>query len=823
MGAYDRPSKLITAATAVRNKVAPAADRAVCLLPLTETAVGAVTNLGVRNSTSTWPLFSSAVHAGVPTFTGAGVEAPYTTFDGNTQYLNVHTNSSGSTIDLPRGTMILRFRNDAVASNQTLVWNGLGAPTDGRFYIVLAGAGRTLSISIRYGAATYTLSWASISTGWHTVVVSWGENGFWGYLDTLESLQSAALTGGWTIPNTYYLRLVKGSVANTVVTDVGFFAMIDRQLRVGEVLKYLADPWLLGRPSMNATTEFHSQCGPLLYDVSDTGVKMAVVAGSAPAVGTRYLRLCYGTSPLDLGSAVTMNVVNPTAYQKMALTVSGLSAGTRYYGRLEQNTVVPDATSVPFPCGLLTWMTEKAPGSTIYVAFQSDSHQGDMDVSPLDEGYGYGSDVGPDVTPYATWRADHDLAHVIEGALGAKIDYFIHGGDEEYIQSEISEPIGENPNPNMILRACRYRDYRSVSFAAGNVDRCLGNHDIAYGSDSAAAKYQTLDCRKRTMPQPAAESVAENYWSRTVGDALFCFVDCYTYHSAADKTQPWALGSTQWAWLENALATRTVKWAFIVIHQRLGGHNYGWGSDIFTSEVLHTEQARLLAICRKYGAVLLMGHQHIAAIYRYHGVLHIHSGPSVGPNATAGANFGTLENSAENFRHYGVVGRYGGFGYFILKIAPLTCRVYWRKYMTGCCALGSDFEERQLLGPYTVSGGKITLGERPIEVQLVVPKTDLDNNLDDAWWDDPDLLTYDVRSAPPGLYNDFMDYGSADVPVTCADGTVVYVVAAPALIDLGRLGYELPMTGSDPVGHSVVELPTLIQTNGGPALGHHIR
>jgi hypothetical protein len=140
------------------------------------------------------------------------------------------------------------------------------------------------------------------------------------------------------------------------------------------------------------------------------------------------------------------------------------------------------------------------------------------------------------------------------------------------------------------------------------INGCRGNHE---GSGSIFSKY---------YPYPHVNGF---YWSFDYGPAHVTVVDQYTDYS---------VGSEQYNWLENDLATTTKKWKIVLFHEpawSAGGH----GNNIDT-------QTRIQPLLEQYNVRLVFcGHNHYYARCDVNGVQHMTIGgggaPLYAPNPDA--------------------------------------------------------------------------------------------------------------------------------------------------------------------------------------------
>jgi hypothetical protein len=145
--------------------------------------------------------------------------------------------------------------------------------------------------------------------------------------------------------------------------------------------------------------------------------------------------------------------------------------------------------------------------------------------------------------------------------------------------------------------------YESVRALVANVPflSVMGNHE---GAGALFAKY---------FPMPF---VAGHYWSFDYGPAHFVMLDQY---------RPYGAGSAQYAWLAADLASTSLKWKFILLHEpgwsAAGGHPNN-----------PTVQNDIQPLAERYGvAAVFGGHNHYYARAVVNGVQHLTVGGGGAP------------------------------------------------------------------------------------------------------------------------------------------------------------------------------------------------
>lgn len=159
---------------------------------------------------------------------------------------------------------------------------------------------------------------------------------------------------------------------------------------------------------------------------------------------------------------------------------------------------------------------------------------------------------------------------------------------------------------------------------------------------------------------PLGGSPHGNYYAWTWGTALFVVLDPFTY-SSTQPAQPedWTLGSDQFAWLENILATSPQPWKFVLQHQLVGGARWG-GTDPLHAGPLENygrggaalvevgEQARIHELLVKHGVQFVFkGHDQVYAHEECDSVHYITCGRLFGDDYADGPPWSVAPEFAE--------------------------------------------------------------------------------------------------------------------------------------------------------------------------------
>ena len=146
-------------------------------------------------------------------------------------------------------------------------------------------------------------------------------------------------------------------------------------------------------------------------------------------------------------------------------------------------------------------------------------------------------------------------------------------------------------------------DYQNIRTVLANISflAVMGNHE---GTGSLFAKY---------FPMPF---VADRYWSFDYGPAHVVMLDQYVAYG---------VGSPEYAWLANDLASSTKTWKFIVLHEP------GWSAGGGHANN-PTVQNEIEPLAEKYGvAIIFGGHNHYYARASVNGIQHLTVGGGGAP------------------------------------------------------------------------------------------------------------------------------------------------------------------------------------------------
>ena len=305
----------------------------------------------------------------------------------------------------------------------------------------------------------------------------------------------------------------------------------------------------------------------------------------------------YGTSTTPGGPYTNSSSVVATAGQPAVVTITGLSANTRYYYRMEYST---DGGSTWTPRTEKSFWTKRATGSTFTFDITSDSHiniqlgntsnwnstmtkiAADVPDFQIDLGDTAAMDNGStSVTLGDTAAAEQkykDLLTYFNLASGSSPVFLTPGNHEQQEAWHLTASnVGGNPAISLPVMAKNAEKKYFLNPV----------NDSFYTGDTSTYSYLSGDQLK------------QDYFAWTWGDALFVVISPFwttttkpyttltgggeTDSTGSDNRWDWTLGLTQFNWLKATLQGSSAKYKFIFSHQIVGGDsassmvNYGHG------------------------------------------------------------------------------------------------------------------------------------------------------------------------------------------------------------------------------------------------------
>ena len=533
----------VEVSTAIHNKFGPRADRLLIGYPLAEIAGVVLANKGLDNThRADLPAFGAGDIINTPTFIDTGPEAPCIEFGNGVSdaHAEIHT-ASGADVDFPRGTMLWRLRGLDVDGLQEYYFSSGASGGIGRLNLLRrkVGQGKTLQVLFMdAGGVPRNLEYAWDWTGWHTIVVTWGERGLKLYLDGATPVAQDATTDGWKIADGETARLGANHVPVTKNTRMAAFGLWDVQLEESEIADLMDDSELPFRPAPSAVTAFATVAGPIVGRMDRASCVMRCTTG--PGNGDPLVlasadvgwRVAYGTDRSDLGDPVDSAVVSAATDINTPLDITlqlpgGPADGQEYFYRAEWT--INGTDWFPFPGGTGRFHTRRDPlGGSFSFCIVADPHNAnDGDQGKPDPlANGFGVELFEDSTSrkwYANWRTERDLR------INTNPDFILNLGDSPFVGEDTGAGLA-SLDAAKFARMAAYLNGSHLLSKTAAIYHLIGNHDGEMGfrqnaRDGAAMalQQQSTIARKRFLPNPTNSTYpegGENEGDPNVDDTL---------------------------------------------------------------------------------------------------------------------------------------------------------------------------------------------------------------------------------------------------------------------------------------------------------------
>ena len=305
----------------------------------------------------------------------------------------------------------------------------------------------------------------------------------------------------------------------------------------------------------------------LLGCPTDSSITINIIPGS-----TIEYRYQYGTSP---GSYTgTTSTYTATGGEPHEVVISGLSANTKYYYRMQYH--LPGETDWVERDEHTFW-TQRAEGSTFSFAVTSDIHANRNNYlsNAMTNIYNALPDFMFDIGD--TFMVDHTTSQSAVDSkylafrdplyfdrVGHSIPIFLASGNHEEEEGWNLDDTFSIGVASIQARKAYYPTPVDGSFYSGNTDPLSDIDEATYGDE-----------------------LREDYYAWTWGDALFVVIDPFQYTmnlpyapgSAGEGNDDpqdgdqwsWTLGAQQFQWLRDTLEGSDAKYKFVLSHQMLGG------------------------------------------------------------------------------------------------------------------------------------------------------------------------------------------------------------------------------------------------------------
>lgn len=298
----------------------------------------------------------------------------------------------------------------------------------------------------------------------------------------------------------------------------------------------------------------------------------------------------YGTTSGGPYSNTTTSIV--TAGQPLVVVISGLSANTRYFYRMQYSL---NSGSTWTARTEHSFWTKRAEGTTFTFDITSDSH---IDIM---------------LGNSANWN------NTLDRIAADTPDFAIDLGDTAAMDNGTSSvALGDTAAANQVyIDTLPYLNkisaHSPLFMLAGNHEQqeawhlqgTLANSLPIMGKNSEKKYYLNplndsfYSGDTTTMPELSGDHTRQDYYAWTWGDALFVVISPFwttttkpytttvgggeTDATGSNNRWDWTLGVDQYNWLQTVLSTSTAKYKFVFAHQIVGGNsvsnqvNYGHG------------------------------------------------------------------------------------------------------------------------------------------------------------------------------------------------------------------------------------------------------
>ncbi len=405
----------------------------------------------------------------------------------------------------------------------------------------------------------------------HTLIITWGEEGFKGWLDGKTHDKSDEVFGPLT--DTRHIVFAPpldgtndgGYVINRDSTlggtdpglELSAFCQWDVQLIQREVDELIVDHYLSTRPPPDA--QFYTTAGPVLGRPTETTATLRFVTKEVDGSEPVYLRVTYSTDRQFSTTSQSQAVPVPSINNNQINLVLGdtgvsdaLTPGTEYFYYVEYSSTMDFSINVEtFPMGIGRFVTQRdsADESSFSFIIYGDDHIGNDSQKGLDsnsdiEDYfdnaftGFGVQLVQDAQTnnartqtgynqkwFAAWRANYDIYK------NQSPDFIIHVGD--FWMPDSHNPSGTRPgqiDPSFVTwdssfenapiqklkKAHVWTDGQKLLNKSAAMFYCLGNHEGEAGylmrgdsGNSIAMQKQSTYVRKLFFPNPTNTTYPE--------------------------------------------------------------------------------------------------------------------------------------------------------------------------------------------------------------------------------------------------------------------------------------------------------------------------
>jgi hypothetical protein len=371
--------------------------------------------------------------------------------------------------------------------------------------------------------------------------------------------------------------LIHNSFTSTNWNKITFRVLLSKTGRLFMLLAFLLSLAGGSITSVKAATIITFTGQELLGRPTDTSITVSVVPDSAASIYYEY-----GTSEGNYTDQTSTG--SATAGQPYVVTISGLSADTQYYYRMQYST---DGGSTWTARAEHSFYTQRAPGDTFTFDITSDSHVNIM--------LGSASEWTKTLNNVA---ADHP-------------DFHLDLGDTFAMDSVTTASGAENAYKFQLQYFNLISHSAPIFLVSGNHEQTEGWHLDDNGNPANSLPVWGTNAMKKYFLNPVPDGsfysgdadpysyldgdhLREDYYAWTWGDALFVVIDPFWFtttkpyigntgggessDTGSGNRWDWTVGLEQFNWLKTTLQSSTAKYKFVFAHQMPGGsEDYGHG------------------------------------------------------------------------------------------------------------------------------------------------------------------------------------------------------------------------------------------------------
>ncbi len=355
-----------------------------------------------------------------------------------------------------------------------------------------------------------------------------------------------------------------------------FHKRITKLMQIFLVLVFITT--LIGIPTVTAEAATINFTGKeLLGRPTNSSISINVVPDS-------NITLYYQYGMTSGGPYVNTSQVTATGGQPKVVTISGLTADTKYYYRMLYST---DSGATWNTRTEYSFHTQRAPDSTFSFTITSDSHVNIM----LGNATTWTNTLNDVAADHPDFEIDlGDTFAMDDVAVGS-----VSGAETAYKNQLQYFNLVSNSVPVYLVPGNHEQQegWHLIGTLANSLPVLGTNAQKKFFLNPVPDSFYSGDTN--TYAPLGSDGLREDYYSWTWGDALFVVIDPFWFSTTkpyvsdpgggeddttgSGDSWDWTLGSEQFNWLKTTLQTSTAKYKFIFSHQMVGGGNISGQSD----------------------------------------------------------------------------------------------------------------------------------------------------------------------------------------------------------------------------------------------------